>query len=115
MRILGPIVQALVRTMLDARHDLPLRRTIGSKLVGDHHTWRTALSLQELSHQTLGSPGIAAALNQDVPWLPNSDSIAPTVDLVGGNMTRAFSDDLRSRVLAASRDGMSARSAAARF
>ena len=30
-------------------------------------------------------------------------------------MTRAFSDDLRSRVLAASRDGMSARSAAARF
>lgn len=42
-----------------------------------------------------------------------SDSIAPTVDLVGGNMTRAFSDDLRSRVLAASRDGMSARSAAA--
>ncbi|TCL67303.1 transposase [Rhizobium sp. BK251] len=30
-------------------------------------------------------------------------------------MIRALSDDLRSRVLAASRDGMSARSAAARF
>ena len=30
-------------------------------------------------------------------------------------MTRAFSDDLRSRVLSASRDGMSARAAAARF
>ncbi len=30
-------------------------------------------------------------------------------------MTRAFSDDLRSRVLAASRSGMSARSTAARF
>ncbi len=30
-------------------------------------------------------------------------------------MPRAFSDDLRSRVLAASRNGMSARSAAARF
>ena len=30
-------------------------------------------------------------------------------------MARAFNDDLRSRVLAASRDGMSARSAAARF
>ncbi len=30
-------------------------------------------------------------------------------------MSRAFSDDLRSRVLAASRHGMSARSAAARF
>lgn len=30
-------------------------------------------------------------------------------------MPRAFSDDWRSRVPAASRDGMSARSAAARF
>ncbi len=30
-------------------------------------------------------------------------------------MTRAFSDDLRSRALAASRDGLSARSGAARF
>lgn len=30
-------------------------------------------------------------------------------------MTRAFSDDLRGRFLAASRDGMSARSAATRF
>ena len=30
-------------------------------------------------------------------------------------MTRAFSDDLRSRVLAAAHDGISARSAAARF
>jgi transposase len=30
-------------------------------------------------------------------------------------MSRALSDDLRSRVLAASADGMSARSAAARF
>jgi len=30
-------------------------------------------------------------------------------------MTRVFSDDLYSRVLAASRDGVSARSAAARF
>ena len=49
------------------------------------------------------------------PLLSNSDPIAPTVDLVGNNMIRAFSDDLRSRVLAASRGGMSARSAAARF
>lgn len=43
MRILDPIVQALVRAMLDARHDLPRRGTVGSKLVGDHHTRRTAL------------------------------------------------------------------------
>lgn len=41
IRVLRPIVQGLVR--LDAGHDLPLRRTVGSKLVGDHDTWRTAL------------------------------------------------------------------------
>lgn len=39
----------------------------------------------------------------------------PIDDLVGGKMTRAFSDDLRSRVLAVSWDGTSERSAAARF
>lgn len=53
-------------TMLNAGHDLPLRRTVGLELAGDHLARRTALSFQELSHQTLGSLGIAAALNQDV-------------------------------------------------
>ncbi len=82
--------------------------------------WSTAEKLA-IAQETYG-PDVtvrARPLNAEsgwgFPWLPNSDSIAPTVDLVGGNMTRAFSDDLRSRVLAASRDGMSARSAAARF
>ncbi len=42
--------------------------------------------------------------------IPSSDS-----DLSEGDMARALSDDLRSRVLAASAGGMSARSAAARF
>ncbi|ADY68141.1 insertion sequence transposase protein (plasmid) [Agrobacterium tumefaciens] len=49
------------------------------------------------------------------PYWRNSNSIAPTGDLVAGNMARAFNDDLRSRVLAASRDGISTRSAASRF
>ncbi len=66
MRILRPIVQALVRTMLDAGHDLPLRRTIGSKLVGDHNARGRNVPFQKLAHQTLCSAGITAALNQNV-------------------------------------------------
>ncbi|OHZ43574.1 hypothetical protein BBL07_03080 [Agrobacterium vitis] len=66
MRILGPIVQALVRAMFDTGHDITLRRTVGSKLVGDYHTRRTTLPFQKLSHQTLCRLGIAAALHQHV-------------------------------------------------
>ena len=51
MRILRPIVQALVRTMLDAGHDLPLRRTMGSKLVGDHNAGQN-LALSEACAST---------------------------------------------------------------
>ena len=66
MRILGPIVQAVVRAMFDAGHDIALRRTVGSKLVGDYRTRRTALPFQKLSHQTLCRLGIAADLHQHV-------------------------------------------------
>ena len=66
MRVLRPIVQPLVRAMLDAGHDLPLRRAIGAQLVGDHHTRRTALPFQDLAHQTFRSLGIAATLHQHV-------------------------------------------------
>jgi hypothetical protein len=52
--------------MLDAWHDLPLGRTVGSTFVSDHHTWRTPSSFQKLSHQTLCSLGIAATLHQNV-------------------------------------------------
>jgi hypothetical protein len=36
MRILGPVVQTLVRSVFDVRHDLPLGRSIGAQLVSDH-------------------------------------------------------------------------------
>ncbi len=51
--------------MSDARrrHDIALGRTVGSKLVSDHHTRRAALTFEKLSHQTPGSLGIAAALH----------------------------------------------------
>lgn len=64
MRILCPIVQPFVGTVLDTGHDLPLRRDVGSKLVGDHHPRRSPLALQKLAHQAFGRFGIAAALHQ---------------------------------------------------
>ena len=66
MGILRPIVQPFVRTVLDAGHDLPLRRIIGSKLIGDHDARGRTLPFQKLAHQPLGSPCIAAALDQYV-------------------------------------------------
>jgi hypothetical protein len=66
MGILGSIVQALVRAMLDAGHDIAFCGAIGSELVGDHHTWQMALTLKKLSHQAFCSLGIAATLHQGV-------------------------------------------------
>lgn len=66
MGVFCPIVQSLVRGMLDAWHHLPLGCTVGSQLVSDHHSRRTSLSFQKLSHQTPYSLGIAAPLLQNV-------------------------------------------------
>ena len=66
MGILRPIVQPFVRTVLDAGHDLPLRRIIGSKLIGDNDARGRTLPFQKLAHQPLCSLGITAALDQNV-------------------------------------------------
>lgn len=66
MGVFRPIVQAFVRAMFDAGHDIVFCGTIGPELVGDHHAGRTALSFQELSYQTLCGLGITAALDQNV-------------------------------------------------
>jgi hypothetical protein len=49
VRILRSVVQPLVLAMLNARHDLSLRRTIAGKLVGDHNAGRPHLLLQRLA------------------------------------------------------------------
>src|SRR5262249_43801255 len=49
VRILPSVVQPLVLTMLNARHNLSLRRTIAGKLVGDHNAGRPHLLLQQLA------------------------------------------------------------------
>ena len=66
MGILRPVVQAFVRAMLDAEHDVALCRAIESQLVGDHDAGRVPLTFHKLSHKTFGGLGIAAALHQDV-------------------------------------------------
>ena len=70
VRILGSIVQSLVLAMLDAGHDLSLRRAIAGKLVGDHDAWRSHLLLQQLAQQSLGGLLVAAALDQNIEHDP---------------------------------------------
>ena len=66
VRILGPVVEALVPVVLDPGHQLFLRRGIARQLVGDQHTRWPALLLQQLAQEALGRVLIAAALHQHV-------------------------------------------------
>ena len=66
MRILRPVVEALVLAVLDAGHDLPLGGTIAAQLVGDQHMRRSPLLLHELAQQAFGRLLIAPALDEDV-------------------------------------------------
>ncbi len=50
MRIFGPIIQALVRAMLDAGHDLPTGCGIGAELVGDHAPGAAALLMEKAAY-----------------------------------------------------------------
>src|SRR6516162_4565240 len=62
MRILGPVVEALVRAMLDRRHDLASGGGIGAELVGDDAPGRTALLLEKTRQQALCRLGVASRL-----------------------------------------------------
>ena len=63
MRVLGAIVQALMRSMLDCRHDLASCRTIGAKLVSDDALWKASLLFHQPHQETLGSRGVTSALD----------------------------------------------------
>src|SRR3954454_10616126 len=54
--------------MLDARHDLPLCRTVATELISDHDARRPALPLQQLAEQALGGALIASALDQHIEY-----------------------------------------------
>src|SRR3954469_9289296 len=66
MGILCAVVEAFVLAVLDARHDLPLGGRIASQLVGNQHTRRAALLLQQLAQQAFGGLLIAPALDEDI-------------------------------------------------
>lgn len=64
MRVLGAIVQAPIRSMLDSRHDLASCRSIGAKLVCDDAFRQASLLLHQPDQETLGSLGIAPTLDE---------------------------------------------------
>src|SRR3954452_9237930 len=85
MRIFCPIVEPLMRAVLDVRHDLALGGSIRAELVSDHPSRRAALLPQEAPQQALGCRGVASALDdliKDVSILINSP---PQPELLAGN------------------------------
>ena len=64
--IFGSVIKPLVPAMLDARHRLSTGHGIGAELVSDHDARRSALHLEELSHQPPCSLGVSAALHQHI-------------------------------------------------
>jgi len=66
MGVFGPVVEAFVLSVLDARHDLPLGGGVALQLVGDEHTRCPTLSLEELAEQALGGLRVAPALDEDI-------------------------------------------------
>ena len=58
--------------MFDTRHHLALRGTVARELVRDHHPWRPALPLQQLTQQALGCPLVTSALHQGIKDEPGA-------------------------------------------
>src|SRR3954447_16444736 len=77
MRVLSPVVQAFVLSVLDRWHHLALGRAVARQLVRDHDPWCPALPLEELSEQALGGVLVAPALHQDVEHHPSLVHRAP--------------------------------------
>jgi hypothetical protein len=63
VRVLDPVVEALVRAMLDRGHDLAPGCGIGAELVGNHAPGRTALLLEKTRQQALCCTGVASRLD----------------------------------------------------
>ena len=66
MRILRPIVQALVLAMLDAKLHFPSRRGIGLELICDHDARRCGGVFQELRQEPARGAGVPSLLDQNV-------------------------------------------------
>jgi hypothetical protein len=66
MGVFGPVIEALVLTMLDPGHDLPLGSGVALQLVSDEHTRGATLLLEELAEQAFGGLLIAPALDENI-------------------------------------------------
>jgi hypothetical protein len=66
MGVFGPVIEALVLTMLDPGHDLPLGSGVALQLVGDEHTRGSTLLLEELAEQPFGGLRVAPALDENI-------------------------------------------------
>src|SRR5712672_1485618 len=66
MGVFGPVNEALVLTMLDPGHDLPLGSGVALQLVGDEHTRGSTLLLEELAEQAFGGLLVAPALDENI-------------------------------------------------
>src|SRR6202030_438075 len=66
MGVFSPVIEALVLSMLDPRHDLSLGRGVALELVGDEHTRGSTLLLEELAEQAFGGLLVAPALDENI-------------------------------------------------
>ena len=66
MRVLRSIVQPFVLTVLDAWHDLSLRRAVTLQLVRDDDTWYVLQAFQQLAEELLRRFLISLTLYQNI-------------------------------------------------
>src|SRR6201984_178491 len=85
MRILCPVVEALVLPVLNAGHNLPLGGAIAAQLVVDQHTGRSQVLLEQFAEQALGGLLVATALHEDVENNPLLVDRAPEPMLLAGD------------------------------
>ncbi len=90
MGIFRPVIQAFVRAMLDAGHNILPGPAVGPQFVGDHDPGCMALCLQQLTHQPLRSLGISAALHEHVEDETFLVDGPPQPLLLTGNGDHAF-------------------------
>lgn len=67
---LGPVVQTLMGSVFDVRHDLLPGRSIGAQFIGDHPLRCDTLLLQKAGQLSPGSLGVAAGLDDFVKHMP---------------------------------------------
>ncbi len=70
MRVLRPIVQSPMATMLHAWHDLLLGGFVAAELVGNQRPRDVLTALEQFAEELLSGALVAAALHQDIEHVP---------------------------------------------